>query len=138
MAFERVYTVLDYYDGPRSGIAAVAGKPHYYHCEWNDSKDDYGETFVLTPIDQETFALAMEQWSIWREWEEAFHRGDALQSTHPGIPGSHARYAELETILKARISALSCLHRRARADFRVDTAPGQRGELEVEWTYLGS
>jgi hypothetical protein len=143
MAFERVYTVWDYYDGPRSGIATYSGLPHYYSCEWNEGKGDYGDTFVLTPIDQDTFALAMEQWAIWRAWEDAFHRGEVPQSTHPELPGSHPRYAELEAILKPRISSLTNLHRRASAVFRsllptqVEAAAGQIQELEVEWTDIG-
>lgn len=28
--YERFYTVLDYYDGPRKGIADFQGKPHLY------------------------------------------------------------------------------------------------------------
>lgn len=82
MAFERVYTVWDYYDGPRSGIAEYRGQPHHYNCEWNETKDDYAATFVLTPIDQQTLTLAMEQWAIWRQWQDAFHRGEVPQSTH--------------------------------------------------------
>ncbi len=31
--YEQVFTVLDYYDGPRSGIANYNGAPHFY--EWN-------------------------------------------------------------------------------------------------------
>lgn len=129
MAFETVYTVRDYYDG----------QPHHYHCEWNESKQDYADTFVLTPIDQDTLAVAMEQWSIWREWQDAFKRGDVPQSTHPGLPGSHGRYAELETTLQARIPAQSANQRRARGVFRSvsvpeNAPPGIIHELEVEWT----
>jgi hypothetical protein len=139
VAFERVYTVWDYYDGERSGIAAFSGQPHRYECEWNASKQDYADTFVLTPIDQDTLALAMEQWSIWREWEDAFYRGEVPQSTHPGLPGSHGRYAQLEASLKARIPAKSAKQRRARGFFRSIPAqenapPGMIRELEVEWT----
>jgi hypothetical protein len=139
VAFERVYTVWDYYDGPRSGIAAFSGQPHHYDCEWNVNKQDYGDTFVLTPIDRDTLALAMEQWTIWREWEEAFHRGDVPQSTHPGLPGSYGRYAELEVTLKARIPAKQW---RAHGFFRAmpaqeDSPPGVLRELEVEWTDVG-
>ena len=65
MAFERVFTVDDYYDGARSGIAAYQGQPHHYLCEWDESRGDYSDTFRLTPIDEETFSLAsVEQWSI--------------------------------------------------------------------------
>jgi hypothetical protein len=139
VAFERVYTVWDYYDGPRSGIASFSGQPHHYDCEWSENKQDYGDTFVLTPIDQDTLALGMEQWSIWREWEDAFHRGEAPQSTHPGLTGSHSRYAELDATLKARIPTQSVQQKRARGVFRAipvqeDSPPGVMRELEVEWT----
>ena len=132
MAFERVYTVWDYYDGPRSGIDAYSGESHHYECEWDETKNNYAETFVLTPIDKETLSLAMEQWLIECEWRAAFRRGSVPQSTHPALPGKHPRYAELEMTLKARISALPVSHKRASAVFRAQA--GQATELEVEWT----
>jgi hypothetical protein len=120
MGFERVYTVWDCYDGPRSGIAAFAGQPHHYSCEWDAGKDDYGVKFVLTPIDQVTLTLAMEQWAIWLDWDDAFRQGRLPQSTHPGLPGSNPRYAELNRILNERISQSAALRRRAKATFRDD------------------
>src|SRR2546430_8411304 len=72
MSFERVYTVNDYYDGPRSGIADHGGQPYYYDCEWDEEADDYADIFILTPVDSDTLALALEQWAIWREWEDAY------------------------------------------------------------------
>jgi hypothetical protein len=142
MAFEHVYTVWDYYDGPRSGIADYSGRPHHYRCEWNAADDGHDQTFVLTPIDQETLTLAMQQWSIWREWEEAFHRGEVPESTHPALAGSHPRYAELEASIKARLSVGAPHRRRAVAVFRVregqaDAPRGALRELEVEWADVG-
>ena len=46
MAFERVYSVLDYYDGPRAGIANFQGEPHYFICGW-DERTGAAEDFVL-------------------------------------------------------------------------------------------
>jgi len=34
--YERVYTMTDYYDGPRKGIADFEGRPHLYEAEWDD------------------------------------------------------------------------------------------------------
>jgi hypothetical protein len=33
--FEKVYTVTDFYDGPRGGIANFRGHPHVYESLWN-------------------------------------------------------------------------------------------------------
>lgn len=139
MAYERVHTVWDYWDGARSGIANFSGRPHYYCCEWCDEADDYTDVFLLTPIDEETLALALEQWSIWRQWELAFHRGEVALDTHPMLPGQHPRYAELDALLKARTSNLSGALTRKHATFRArqNQAALPRGvmrELEVEWS----
>jgi hypothetical protein len=138
MAFEPVYTVWNYFDGPRSGIAAYSGQPHHYDCEWNEIADDYADTFVLNRIDEETLSLALEQWSIWREWEAAFHRGKVSQATDPALPGQHSRYAELEVLVKGRTSDSATQRIRARGLFRArqgqaDAPRGVMRELEVEW-----
>ena len=30
--YEEVFTVMDYYDGPRKGVANFRGQPHFYDC----------------------------------------------------------------------------------------------------------
>lgn len=81
--YEMVFTVTDYYDGPRQGIANYQDKPHLYKCIFDRAAQDYSESFLLTPLDSETFQLAMEDWEIWRRWEDAFHSGKTDESTHP-------------------------------------------------------
>jgi len=97
--YERVFTVTDYYDGPRKGIANFLGKPHLYECIFAEAKDNYSDLFRLTPIDAKTFQLAMEDWGIWQRWEFAFNTGKADLSTHPALPHETKRHAELERIL---------------------------------------
>jgi hypothetical protein len=138
MPFERVYTVHDYFDGPRSGVADYLGRPYHYACEWDDIADDYAETFALIEIDDSTLSLVLEQWDIWRRWEFAFHRGEVSRETHPGLSGNPPRYAELKAAIKARIDSATVKPTRARAEFRVnpewpDTPKGVMRELQVEW-----
>jgi hypothetical protein len=139
MAFERVYTVDDYFDGPRSGVADYMGRPHHYACEWDKDADDYADTFALTEIESATLSRVLEQWTIWRQWELAFHRGAISQSTHPAIPGNHARYLELDAEIKVRVANITSPPTRARAEFRIDTKEqrdlpaGMMQALQVEW-----
>jgi len=99
--FERVHTMTDYYDAPREGIADFHGRPHHYSPKepewWNDG------VYELRPIDDETFELALEHWTIWRRWEIAFHEGRTDLDTHPALPGDRARLEELEALLAARL-----------------------------------
>jgi hypothetical protein len=97
--YELVFTVTDYYDGPRKGIANYQGQPHLYDCIFDETADNYSESFLLTPLDSNSFQLAMEDWEIWRRWEDAFHLGKADKSTHPALPHEARRHAELKQIL---------------------------------------
>lgn len=97
--YERVFTVTEYYDGPRKGIANFLGVPHLYECLFDEGKDNFSDQFLLTPIDNETFQLAMEDWSIWQRWELAFKTGKADMSTHPALPHEAVRHSELKRIL---------------------------------------
>src|SRR2546421_2606235 len=97
--YETVFTVTDYYDGPRRGLANCQGKPHFYECVFDEGKDEYSDQYRLTPIDEKTFKLAMEDWEIWRRWEIAFHVGKADISSHPALPEDRSRHEELRSIL---------------------------------------
>ena len=84
--FEVVYTVTDWNDGPRRGIANYLGKPHLFESDRRGGEDLDAHTFLLMPIDQETLTLALEDWDIWRRWEAAFHQGKTTQEIHPALP----------------------------------------------------
>ena len=99
--FERVYTVTDCYDGPREGIADYRGVPHVFRsCALDaESWDPDDPRFSLCPISDDALSLALEDWSIWLRWEEAFHAGAVDKSTHPALPSDRARHEELATLL---------------------------------------
>jgi hypothetical protein len=52
MGRDRVYTLNDYYDGPRIGIADVDGVPHVYEAEFDHSSDEYGDTYFVSPVNE--------------------------------------------------------------------------------------
>jgi hypothetical protein len=98
--YERVYTVLDYDDGPRKGVADFQGQPHLYECVFDDSEGDYSKFFLLMPLDAESLRMALEAWAIWQRWEFAYHRGETDISTHPALPHESQRHRELEGVLR--------------------------------------
>ena len=101
--YEAVYTITDWYDGARNGVADLNGKPHYYENHWNEGEQYWSKIYLLQPLDAETFALAMEDWNIWLRWERAFKEDKATQETHPALPEERQRPDELEKILAKRL-----------------------------------
>jgi hypothetical protein len=130
MAWDRVYTVNDYYDGPRLGIADVDGVPHIYEAEFDHSSDEYGDTFFVSPVDESLFALVLEDWEIWLRWNSAFKRGEASVESHPALSEDRERHEAL------KIAIGDCLRvDRAQAKYlraRFQTSP-KDARTTVEW-----
>jgi len=135
----KVHTVTDYWDGPRAGVAEFDGQPHYYECHFDETSDDWSDTFVLRPIDSETFKLALEDWDIWERWNAAFEAGEVDLDTHPALPEERERHDQISEVLKERLKADSKLNIKAKGQFEV-VAPKRQGQsiasLVVRWTVL--
>jgi hypothetical protein len=141
--FETVYTVPSYYDGPRTGIADYHGKPHLFQSEFRDFRtgldgeppDD--DAFLLMPIDQAVFELALEDGEIWRRWEMAASLGIASIDTHPALPEEQSGHREIQRLLEGRLDVDPAKSVRKGAEFRVRNDPAWSGHgirpLEVRW-----
>ena len=139
--FERVYTMTDYYDGPRGGIASFHGKPHVYATPFDFWKDEYADLYELRPVDDETLRFALKDWEIWLRWDDARSAGLVDVDTHPALPDDRARHDEIEPVIAARLAALPEPAIRARGTFRPmpghENAGGGRW-MEVQWTVVES
>jgi hypothetical protein len=140
--FEKVYTTTDYYDGPRGGIADFEGRPHVYASAFDDLRDGYTDTFLLMPIDDELFRLALEDWKTWCRWEDALHTGHTTHDTHPTLPEDRPRHDELKRQIGDRLIARPEMSVRARGEFRSGRATKSRRaglhDVEVRWTKLSA
>ena len=136
--FEEVFTVTDYYDGPRRGIANFNGQPHLYDCVFADEKQDYSNLYRLTPVSEELFLLALEDWTIWKRWELAFHAGEVNLDSHPALPAERDRHLYLQSLLDEQLKTdtAGCLLR-AGAFANAGTKAAAKGiliDLVVKWS----
>ena len=135
--FDRIHTVTDYYDGPRKGIADFQGKPHVYESMFQDIAGQ-PDVFLLQPIDDETFRLAMEDWAIWCRWESAYYTKKTTADTHPALPEDRARHDELLALLTPRLQMNPACAFKVRGKFEVITKaqPGLTSSVEIVvcWT----
>ena len=116
--FERVFTVTDYWNGPRRGIANYRDVPHLYEREWDTERDDYADTYLLAPVPAEVFVAALEDWEIWLRYERALREGRASQDTHPALPEDQRRHLELDGILRTKLVPNPSQSFRVAAEFR--------------------
>lgn len=130
MAWERVYTVNNFYDGPRLGVADVDGVPHIYEAEFDHNLDEYGDTFLVSPVDQDLLALVLEDWEIWLRWNAAFKRGDASVGSHPALPEDRERHGVLKASIGDRLKIDRERARYMKARFE---SASRGGSMMVEW-----
>lgn len=97
--YEDVFTVTQYWDGPRQGIANFNDKPHFYKCVFDESKDEWSDTFVLSAVDEKTYQLALEDWRIWKRWEDDFQKGKVKLDSHPALVTRSTNQAEISNLL---------------------------------------
>ncbi len=137
--YDKVYTVTDYYDGPRAGVTNFNGQPHYYECQFNESQDNWSDIFLLKSIDSATFQLALEDWDLWERWNAAREDGKVSLDTHPALPEHRERHDEISAILKSKLKADPEKDMKAKAEFEVVEAKckGQSiAKLQVKWSVV--
>ena len=145
-AFERVYTVTDFWDGPREGVADYRGVPHVFRSvfradlgEWDDDR------YYLSPLSPEGAALAVEHAAIWQRFATRFSGRVAPVPADPAdwgaLPEDLLRHRELRALLApmfaldpARCVIASAEFRRA-ASAPEQVAPGPTAPtVDVRWS----
>ena len=120
MKIDRVLTVNEYYDGPRLGIAELNGVPHIYEAEFDHSSDDYGDTYYLSPIEEDLLELVLEDWKIWLRWDAAYKKNETPHSTHPALAQDRARHEMIKKNIGDRLKTDPASRVHMRAKFRLD------------------
>lgn len=117
--YEAVFTVGDYYDGPRSGVANFHGMPHFYECIFDQVGDNYSNSYLLIALSQEAFNAAIENWQIFLRWRAAFDLGKASRETHPTLPEDRNRYEETKQLVDQALASGRGKATRVTGEFRV-------------------
>ncbi len=119
---ERVYVELDWYDGPREGVADIGGVPHRFKSLFDEADDEYLGTFVVFPIHSSDLRLELEQWKIFVSWNARYESGAETVASHPGHGGVNSRWDEIDSLLKASRTEIPDGARKALAQFeRLDS-----------------
>jgi hypothetical protein len=117
---DQIYTVEDYWDGPREGFATFEGRPHHYKSIFDESEDDWTQTFRLTPIEPDILPLVLEAWGIWSRWKEAFDAGKTTLASHPALPEDKARADYLVSVISEFVPRNESRSFVARGEFHSD------------------
>ena len=131
--YETVFTVSEYYDGPRGGLANFHGIPHIYECVFDQQDDAYSDSFLLMPVGPEILAAAMTNWKIFLKWREAFDAGQTTLATHPALPEDKSRYDESRQRLEQAIAMAKPGAIRARASFEILGEATAARDVHTKW-----
>ena len=133
LAWEPVYAVNDFWDGPRGGVACVQGVPHIYQSIFDDSADDYLGSCRVSPIAPDVLALVLEDWQIWLRWSDAFQLGEVTLESHPALPADRPRHDEIQSMLLGRLQVDQANCRTLTAQYR-HTGEKRWEGWEVAWS----
>ncbi|WP_157615501.1 hypothetical protein [Rhizobacter sp. Root404] len=136
MRQDRVLTINDYFDGPRLGIAEVAGIPHIYEAEFDHSSEDYGDTYFVSPVDADLLSLVLEDWEIFSRWNAARLLGDVDVDTHPALPNDRLRHEEVRVAVGNRLRTEPSNRRYFKARFQHAQRIGDWIGTTVAWLPL--
>lgn len=103
LLFERVYTIDEWDEGPRSGVANFAGAPHYFR-----SVGESRERFELTPLSRELFEWILEADALFHRWHPGPHTrsGRSFDGARVVAGAERARYETLQGDIAAALQAL--------------------------------
>jgi hypothetical protein len=139
--YEEVFTVTDYYDGARQGIANFNNLPHFYECIFDEVGDECSDVYRLTPISQDIFELAKEDWAIFKKWEAAFHAGKSTEKSCPALPQDSARHKQIRAILDSVLKTDAAVCVTQRGSFKrlgsEEYPEGVMRPLQVKWSKVG-
>lgn len=103
LLFEHVYTIDEWDEGPRSGVANFAGVPHYFR-----SVGDSRERFEVTPLPRKVFELILEADALFHRWHPGPHTRTPSNDLPPRVVdgAERARYETLQSDIAAALQAL--------------------------------
>ncbi len=99
--YEPVYTVWDYFDQPRRGVAAYSRIPHYYERLFDEVADAFSDIYVLAPLDEPTARLALEAWECWIEFRQKRRHNVSAQPPS----GAFANWLESQNLFRQQLCA---------------------------------
>ncbi len=65
---EIVYTIEEFYDCPREGIAEYQGTPVYYTCLFDEEAEEWSSIYELRELADESLSKIFKQEGNWRDW----------------------------------------------------------------------
>jgi hypothetical protein len=133
--WENVHTVSDYWDAPLTGVADYRGQPHHYERIFDETSDEWSNTFILIPLDNETFQLLLEDWEIWSRWSRAQRSGKVRLDSHPALPEDRGRFEEITEIITRKLAGHPEQRKKVAGRFERMTPSGPQSEEKwrVKW-----
>jgi hypothetical protein len=104
---ERVHTIHNFYDRPRSSVANFNGEPHWFERIFSEASDDYADTYALVPLPAEVVSADLEANAIFKAWNNEFAAGRVSQDTHPALRGRNVRFAALQKVVSDYVASHS-------------------------------
>lgn len=127
---ELLVFVLEYFDGPITGVAFFRGVPHYFDAEFDVASDSYTQRYRLTALSEKTMRTVFAARAAWRQELNADNRV-AAELRNDWI----ALKADMDKMIDRDVSLASPLLVVAHF-IRLREAGTDEDSFEVAWTQV--
>jgi len=128
--FEDVLCYSGWWDCPRSGVAVIDGRPHFFDCRFSEELDDYPVLYEVWPAGDQELADDLEAFREFAAWRDLWDSGK-----HPPALGrSEARTAKQRRLEKGPPQTA----RTAVPEWHLDrnrSFAGRRPNHKVRWNF---
>ncbi len=75
---ETIYFILNYFDGPITGVTSFRGVPHYFDAQFDKISDSYTQYYRLTVLSEDTLRVVLAAREGWRRLIQTSNNSVAL------------------------------------------------------------
>jgi hypothetical protein len=100
---DKVHTVFDFWDCPRSGIASFNGKFHKFECVFDEKNDEYSNIYRLKELCNETLILFNKEKELKKKWDNKIYKSNEDKASFPILPEDKDEYELIKNELEIKL-----------------------------------
>jgi hypothetical protein len=135
VTFEPVFLVIEFWDGPRSGLAMIGGQLQAFSGIFDEASDDWSELFLVAPVVDNLAIKVLSAWGRLRTHERHHFTRGQKSEWEPSSEATANQHAELLEEARQQWQGIrpTANARVLKAEFYWEASRGTSGPVDGSW-----